>query len=178
MNKILVIDNEFEIVEMISDILSIHDYEVKTALDGKDAIKSAIQFHPDLILCDISMPETNGYAVLKALRNDKRTHAIPFIFLTALGGMHNLRKGMRLGADDYLAKPFEIEELLARLRAIIRRSAGRAAPVLSIGPITLDPRQMRVTINGVPKNMSPQEYRLLSYLMLHAGRVISQMELT
>lgn len=121
MNKILVIDNEFEIVEIISDILSIHDYEVKTALDGKDAIKSAIQFHPDLILCDISMPETNGYAVLKALRNDKRTHAIPFIFLTAMGGMQDLRKGMRLGADDYLAKPVSAKELIATVRTRLEK---------------------------------------------------------
>ena len=81
MDKILIIDNEFEIVEMLSEILSGHDYDVKTALNGENGIKSALYFHPDLILCDISMPETNGYAVLKALREDDRTHAIPFIFL-------------------------------------------------------------------------------------------------
>jgi len=131
MNKILVIDNEFEIVEMISDILSIHDYDVKTALDGDNGIKSAIKFHPDLILCDISMPDKNGYAVLNALRDDKRTHAIPFIFLTALGGMEDLRKGMRLGADDYLTKPVSAEELIAavknrleRVRDVVRSAYG------------------------------------------------------
>ena len=121
MNKILIIDNEFEIVEMISDILTIHDYDVKTALNGENGIQSAKKFHPDLILCDISMPETNGYAVLKALRDDKRTHAIPFIFLTAMGGMQDLRKGMRLGADDYLTKPVSAEELIATVKTRLEK---------------------------------------------------------
>ena len=98
MNKILVIDNEFEIVEMISDILNTQNYEVKTELNGDKGIKSARKFNPDLILCDISMPETSGYDVLKALRDDKRTHAIPFIFLTALGGM---QEGTAVSPDQY-----------------------------------------------------------------------------
>jgi len=121
MNKILVIDNEFEIVEMISDILNTQDYEVKTELNGDKGIKSARKFNPDLILCDISMPETSGYDVLKALRDDKRTHAIPFIFLTALGGMQDLRKGMQLGADDYLTKPVSAKELIAAVRTRLEK---------------------------------------------------------
>jgi PleD family two-component response regulator len=121
MDKILIIDNEFEIVEMLSEILSVHNYNVKTALDGENGIKSALKFHPDLILCDISMPETNGYAVLKALRDDERTHAIPFIFLTAMGGMDDLRKGMRLGADDYLTKPVSAEELVATVQTRLQK---------------------------------------------------------
>jgi len=121
MDKILIIDNEFEIVEMLSEILSVHDYDVKTALDGENGIKSALKFHPDLILCDISMPETSGYAVLKALREDDRTHAIPFIFLTAMGGMQDLRKGMRLGADDYLTKPVSAEELVATVQTRLQK---------------------------------------------------------
>ena len=121
MNKILVIDNEFEIVEMISDILITQNYDVRTELNGYNGIRSAFNFLPDLILCDISMPETDGYAVLKALRNDKRTHAIPFIFLTALGGMQDLRKGMRLGADDYLTKPVSPEELIATVQARLEK---------------------------------------------------------
>jgi diguanylate cyclase (GGDEF)-like protein len=121
MNKILVIDNEFEIVEMISEILITQDYEVKTELNGNNGIISAFKFSPDLILCDISMPETDGYAVLRALRNDNRTHAIPFIFLTALGGMQDLRKGMSLGADDYLTKPISAEELIAAVRTRLEK---------------------------------------------------------
>jgi EAL domain-containing protein (putative c-di-GMP-specific phosphodiesterase class I)/CheY-like chemotaxis protein len=90
-------------------------------LDGENGIQSAIKFHPDLILCDISMPNTNGYAVLEALRNDKRTHAIPFIFLTAMGGMQDLRKGMRLGADDYLTKPVSADELIAAVKTRLEK---------------------------------------------------------
>jgi len=106
---------------MISEILLTQDYVVKTELDGNNGIKSAFKFNPDLILCDISMPVTDGYAVLEALRNDKRTHAIPFIFLTALGGMQDLRKGMRLGADDYLTKPVSAEELIAAVRTRLEK---------------------------------------------------------
>jgi diguanylate cyclase (GGDEF)-like protein len=121
MNRILVIDNEFDIVELISDILVTHNYEVMTELDGDNGIKTAFKHHPDLILCDISMPATDGYKVLKVLRSDKRTYAIPFIFLTALGGMQDLRKGMRLGADDYLTKPVSAEELIATVRARLEK---------------------------------------------------------
>jgi EAL domain-containing protein (putative c-di-GMP-specific phosphodiesterase class I)/PleD family two-component response regulator len=121
MNRILIIDNEYEIVQMISDILLSQNYIIKTELHGKSGIKSALQFNPDLILCDISMPETDGYDVLKALRADKRTHAIPFIFLTALDGMNNLRKGMRLGADDYLTKPVSAEELIETVKTRLEK---------------------------------------------------------
>jgi EAL domain-containing protein (putative c-di-GMP-specific phosphodiesterase class I)/PleD family two-component response regulator len=121
MNKILVIDNEFQIVEMISDILITQEYEVRKELNGDKGIKSAFKFRPDLILCDISMPEIDGYAVLQALRADKRTNTIPFIFLTALDGMQNLRKGMRMGADDYLTKPVSAEELIATVKARIEK---------------------------------------------------------
>ena len=118
----------------------------------------------------------DGLTILKRWRANGRT--FPVLVLTARGAWTERVEGIDAGADDYLAKPFEMEELLARLRAIVRRSTGQAAPVISIGSVTLDPRQMRISVNGVPKNFSPQEYRLLSYLMLHAGRVVSQMELT
>ena len=96
MKKILVIDNDYEIVELISDILSVNNFEVCTALNGSEGIRAAQHFNPDLILCDITMPELSGYEVLEALRHDKRTNFIPFIFLTAMDGMQALRKGMRL----------------------------------------------------------------------------------
>jgi EAL domain-containing protein (putative c-di-GMP-specific phosphodiesterase class I)/CheY-like chemotaxis protein len=106
---------------MISDILITQEYEVRKELNGDKGIKSAFKFLPDLILCDISMPEIDGYAVLQALRADKRTNAIPFIFLTALDGMQDLRKGMRMGADDYLTKPVSAEELIATVKARIEK---------------------------------------------------------
>jgi DNA-binding response OmpR family regulator len=103
---------------------------------------------------------------------------MPILVLSARGTWAERVDGIDAGADDYLPKPFRIEELLARLRAIIRRSAGRPGPVLGNGPVVLDPRQMKVTVDGVPIALSPQEYRLLSYLMHHAGRVVPQLELT
>jgi DNA-binding response OmpR family regulator len=99
------------------------------------------------------------------------------LILTARGTWHERVEGIDAGADDYLVKPFHVEELLARLRAIIRRSGGHAAPVITVGETELDERQMRVCVRGIAVNLSPQEYRLAAYLMLHNGRVVPQQEL-
>jgi len=121
MNKILVIDNEFEIIEVISEMLSIHGYQTKTAINGREGISAASKFNPDLILCDISMPEISGYEVLKSIRNNTKTYAIPFIFLTAKGDMKDLRKGMLMGADDYLTKPVSAEDLIAAVQTRLEK---------------------------------------------------------
>ena len=102
----------------------------------------------------------------------------PVLILTARGDWNERVEGIDAGADDYLPKPFQVQELLARLRAITRRSTGQTQPVLSIGPARLDTRKMTLDVNGAPIHLSPQEYRLVSYLMHHAGRVVSQLELT
>jgi DNA-binding response OmpR family regulator len=114
-------------------------------------------------------------SVLKRWRANERT--MPILILTARDTWLERVEGIDAGADDYLPKPFKMEELLARLRAIIRRSSGNSAPMIEIGPLTLDPRQMRIMRAGVPMNLTPQEYRLLSYLMYHAGRVVTHVEL-
>ncbi|MEN8196920.1 MAG: response regulator transcription factor [Pseudomonadota bacterium] len=174
--KLLLVEDDDRIARDITEALVSAGYLVDREADGEEAWFRGDTEDYAAVILDLGLPGMDGLSVLKRWRDNGGS--FPVLILTARGNWTERVEGIDAGADDYLAKPFEIEELLARLRAIIRRSAGRAAPVLSIGPVLLDPRQMRVTINGVPKNLSPQEYRLLSYLMHHAGRVVSQMELT
>ena len=130
----------------------------------------------DLILLDLGLPVLDGTSVLRKWRSDGR--AMPVLVLTARDTWSDKVDGLDAGADDYLTKPFIMEELLARLRALIRRSAGQASPVLSVGPLSLDTRNSRVTIDGSSVKLTAQEFKLLSYLMHHEGKVISRTELT
>jgi two-component system OmpR family response regulator len=174
--KLLLAEDDARIARDLTETLSAAGYVVDHESDGEEIwFKGDVEDYAAVIL-DFGLPNMDGLSILKRWRANGR--AFPVLVLTARGDWTERVEGIDAGADDYLAKPFETEELLARLRAIIRRSAGRSSPTLTAGPVTLDPRQMRVTVNGAPRNLSPQEYRLLSYLMLHAGRVISQMELT
>jgi len=174
--RLLLAEDDDRIARDLTGILSAAGYLVDHETDGEEVwFKGDTEDYAAAIL-DLGLPGMDGLTVLRRWRANDR--AFPVLILTARGNWTERVEGIDAGADDYLAKPFEAEELLARLRAIIRRSAGRSAPVLSVGPVTLDPRRMRVTVAGVPKNLSPQEYRLLNYLMLHAGRVVPQLELT
>ena len=174
--RLLLAEDDDRIARDLTGILSAAGYLVDHETDGEEVwFKGDTEDYAAAIL-DLGLPGMDGLTVLRRWRANDR--AFPVLILTARGNWTERVEGIDAGADDYLAKPFEAEELLARLRAIIRRSAGRSAPVLSVGPVTLDPRRMRVTVSGVPKNLSPQEYRLLNYLMLHAGRVVPQLELT
>ena len=121
------------------------------------------------------MPLMDGLSILRQWRANSRD--MPILILTARGSWTERVEGIEAGADDYLPKPFEMDELLARLRAIIRRHNGRSTPNVVIGEISLDPRRMRVTRRGVPIQLSPQEYRLVHYLMLNTGRIVPQQEL-
>lgn len=174
--KLLLAEDDSRIARDLKASLTAAGYLVEHEGDGEEIwFKGDVEDYAAVIL-DLGLPGMDGLSILKRWRANGRT--FPVLILTARGSWTERVEGIDAGADDYLAKPFEIEELLARLRAIIRRSAGQSAPILTAGPVMLDPRQMRITVQGVPKNLSPQEYRLLSYLMLHAGRVVSQMELT
>lgn len=174
--RLLLAEDDDRIARDLAAILSAAGYLVERETDGEEAWFRGDTEDYAAVILDLGLPGMDGLTVLRRWRANERS--FPILILTARGNWTERVEGIDAGADDYLAKPFEAEELLARLRAIIRRSAGRSAPVLSIGAVTLDPRRMRVTVDGVPKNLSPQEYRLLSYLMHHAGRVVSQIELT
>jgi DNA-binding response OmpR family regulator len=174
--RLLLVEDDDRIARDLIEALTAAGYLVDRESDGEEAWFRGDTEDYAAVVLDLGLPTMDGLTVLKRWRANGRY--FPVLVLTARGAWTERVEGIDAGADDYLPKPFEIEELLARLRAIVRRSAGQAAPAISIGSVTVDPRQMRISVNGVPKNFSPQEYRLLSYLMLHAGRVVSQLELT
>ena len=174
--KILLVEDDARIAGEVMLALQGAGYIVDAVVDGEDAWFRGDTEEYDAVVLDLGLPRMDGLSILKKWRaNDRR---FPILILSARGSWSERVEGIDSGADEYLPKPFHMAELLARLRAIIRRSAGNATTTLSIGALTLDPRQMRVTQDGQPINLSPQEYRLLSYLMHNAGRVVTQIELT
>jgi DNA-binding response OmpR family regulator len=173
--RILVVEDEPRISADIGAALRASGMAVDAVEDGEAAWFAGDTEDYDAVILDLGLPRLDGLTVLKRWRaNDRR---FPVLVLTARGVWTERVEGINAGADDYLPKPFEMEELLARLRALLRRSAGQAAPILHSGPLTLDPRHMRISLRGVPVALSPLEYRLLAFLMHHAGRVVPATEL-
>lgn len=174
--RILLVEDDPGVADSVREALESAGFVIDHASDGETAwFKGGTGAYSAVIL-DLGLPGMDGLSVLKRWRDEGRD--FPVLILTARGSWSERVEGIDAGADDYLPKPFRVEELLARLRAILRRATGQANPMISIGPLTLDTRQMRVAINGSPVHLSPQEYRLVSYLAQHAGRVVSQLELT
>jgi len=173
--RILVVEDEPQIAAAISAALGASGYQTQTASDGEEAWFLGDTEDFDLVVLDLGLPKMDGLAVLKRWRGAGRQ--MPVLILTARGAWPERVEGIDAGADDYLAKPFQIEELLARVRALIRRAAGHASPILSAGPVSVDTRQMRVMIDGASIAVSPLEYRLMAYLLHHKGRVVSPGEL-
>lgn len=174
--KILLVEDDDKLAEGLVKTLENAGYIVERESDGLEAwFKGDTESYSGVIL-DLGLPGMDGLSVLRRWREAGRD--FPVLILTARGNWNERVEGIDAGADDYLPKPFQMEELLARLRSVLRRVSGQAQSVLTIGNITLDTRQMRVNMNGIPQKLSPQEYRLVSYLMHHTGRVISQLELT
>lgn len=173
--RILVVEDEPRIAADIVATLEAAGYVAETASDGEDAWFRGDTEEYDLIILDLGLPKMDGLAVLKRWRAEGR--ATPVLVLTARGAWAERVEGIDAGADDYLPKPFRMEELIARVRALIRRSAGHGGPIIEAGELSLDPRQMRVARNGVPVTLSPLEYRLVTYLMHHRGRIVPGAEL-
>ena len=174
--RVLLVEDDDRIARDVAAALGAAGYAVEREADGEEAWFRGDTEPFDAVALDLGLPSMDGLAVLKRWRQAGRR--FPILILTARGSWAERVEGIDAGADDYLPKPFRMEELVARLRALIRRSTGLASSILVNGPVTLDARRMEVKVNGVPRNLSPQEYRLLSYLMHHAGRVASQLELT
>ena len=173
--RVLVIEDDDRIRSDVQTALEAAGYIVDVEASGEEGWFLGDTETYGAVVLDLGLPQMDGMTVLKRWR--KAGRAMPVLILTARGTWDERVEGIDAGADDYLPKPFHVEELLARLRAIIRRSGGNAGSVIKIGETELDERQMRVSVRGVTVNLSPQEYRLVSYLMLHNGRVISQQEL-
>jgi two-component system, OmpR family, response regulator len=173
--RILLAEDDPRIRADLTMALEANHYLVDCVRDGEEAwFKGDTEDYAAVIL-DLGLPQMDGMSVLKRWRANGRD--FPVLVLTARGTWSDRVEGIDAGADDYLPKPFAVEELLARLRAILRRRGGLASPLIRLGDVTLDTRLMRVSRNGVPLALSPQEYRLLAYLMHHPGRVVSQQEL-
>jgi two-component system, OmpR family, response regulator len=174
--RILLVEDDARLAEGVAAALTGAGFVVDQEGDGEAAwFKGDTESYSAVIL-DLGLPTMDGLSVLRKWRASGQR--FPVLILTARGDWHERVEGIDAGADDYLPKPFRMEELLARLRALVRRAAGQASAVLVNGPVVLDTRRMAVSVEGVPVHLSPQEYRLVSYLMQHAGRVISQLELT
>ena len=174
--KVLVIEDEVQLAEQLSRALREAGYAVDRAADGEQGEFLGRTEGYDAVILDLGLPKMDGLTVIRHWRD--AGVATPVLVLTARGSWHEKVQGIDGGADDYVAKPFQIEEVLARLRALIRRSSGQVTPELRVGNVTLDPRGARVTVDGVPVKLTSHEFRVLSYLMHHRGRIVSQSELT
>lgn len=171
--RVLVVDDELETVKYVSANLRARGYEVLTAEDGRAALKLAQATVLDLIILDIMMPGLDGFEVCQAVR---RQSDVPIIMLSARGQEKDIVRALDIGADDYLTKPFGVEEMLARVRAVLRRTTQSAImprPPLTVGELTIDFATRRVTMQGRDVRLTPTEYELLAYLAIHAGRVLT-----
>ena len=173
--RVLLVEDDRRIAADVSRVLAAAGYVVETVGDGEEAWFRGDTEDYGAIVLDLGLPKMDGLSVLKRWRANGRP--TPVLILTARGSWAERVDGIDAGADDYLAKPFRMEELLSRLRAIVRRSVGQASSVVTAGDVTLDERQMKVSVRGVPVALSPLEYRVVAYLMRHRGRVVAQHEL-
>lgn len=174
--RVLVVEDEPRLTLLLEKALQATGYAVDTAYDGERGHLLGETEDYDAVVLDLGLPKVDGVTVLRRWRAAGRT--MPILVLTARDGWSEKVAGLDAGADDYLTKPFNMEELLARLRALIRRAAGRAEAVVRVGEVVLDTAAASVTRAGTPVPLTAHEYRVLAYLMLHKGKVVSRAELT
>jgi two-component system, OmpR family, response regulator len=174
--RVLVVEDEARLSKQLVAVLTQAGYAVDGAADGARADFLVQTERYDAVILDLGLPKVDGLTLLRRWRD--AALSVPVLVLTARGSWHEKVHGIDGGADDYVAKPFRMEEVLARLRALIRRSSGQVAAELRCGPVALDPRGAKVTLNGTPVRLTSHEFRVLSYLMHHRGRVVPQSELS
>lgn len=174
--RVLIIEDEQSLRESLASQLLTAGYNVDTASDGEEGLHLGSEYPVDLAVIDLGLPKLPGLEVIKRLR--KANRSFPILILTARDQWQEKVEGLQSGADDYVAKPFHFPELLARVQALLRRSGGWSQSVLAGGPISLDTRTQRVSVDGREVDLTTFEYRVLEFLMHRAGQVVSKGELT
>jgi two-component system OmpR family response regulator len=172
--RLLLTEDEPELLRTLAVALREEGFAVDTAADGEDGLNKALDAEYDTIVLDVMLPKLDGWEVLRRLREHKRT---PVLMLTARDGTVDRVRGLNSGADDYLVKPFDLTELLARIRALIRRSANQTVSQIDIGDVRVDLASRRVSMAGENVDLTARQYALVAYLALHRGEVISRTEL-
>jgi two-component system OmpR family response regulator len=175
--RLLVVDDEPNIRELLSASLRFAGFEVLTAADGREAVQIAERSRPDLVVLDVMLPDMDGFDVIRRLRAAARP--LPVLFLTARDATNDKITGLTLGGDDYVTKPFSLEEVLARIRAVLRRTRGDVAPPgrLQVADLEMDEDSHEVWRAGRAVHLSPTEFRLLHFLMSNVGRVMSKAQI-
>ncbi|MEO0974065.1 MAG: response regulator transcription factor [Pseudomonadota bacterium] len=174
--RLLIVEDEPNLLASLSDQFKAAGFVVDAAADGEEALYLGREFPVDAAIVDLGLPKLSGMDVIRTLRGEGKS--FPVLILTARDRWQEKVAGLEAGADDYVTKPFQPEEVLARIQALLRRSAGFADPVLKAGPIALDTRSQQVLLEGEPVELTSYEYRVLEHLMLAAGKVVSKTELT
>lgn len=169
--RLLLVEDEADLLQSLAKALREEGYAVDTAADGEEGLYKAESWDYDAVVLDILLPKLDGWEVLRRLRKTKPT---PVLMLTARDASRDRVRGLDTGADDYLVKPFDLPELLARLRALIRRCAGQAVACIELGDVLLDTRSRTVTRGGADVALTAREYALLEFLALHRGEVITR----
>lgn len=173
--RILIVEDELSLQQQLAEALRAQDYVVDVASDGEEGLYFGQEYPVDLAIIDLGLPKIEGVEVIKQLRNNG--YSYPILILTARNRWQEKVEGLEAGGDDYLTKPFHPEELLARIKVLLRRAVGMADNSLACGPIKIDTSSKQVFVDEAPLTITAYEYRLLSYLMMHTGKVLSKREL-
>jgi two-component system response regulator PhoP len=174
--RILIVEDEQTLRDTLQTHFAEAGFTVDVAKDGEEGLFAGLEYPLDVAVVDLGLPKVPGLDVIRKLRGARKSY--PILVLTARDRWQDKVEGLQAGADDYVAKPFHFEEVLARVQALLRRAGGWSSPTLSCGPIVLDTRTQSVAVNGGPVELTTFEYRILEHLMLRAGEVISKAELT
>lgn len=174
--RVLLVEDETALRESVRDALTDAGYAVDASADGEEGLYFGTEYAPDVAVIDLGLPKLNGIELIRQLRAQHRS--FPILVLTARDRWQDKVEALGAGADDYLVKPFHVEELLARLNALLRRASGWSQPVLACGPIEIDTAAQQVRVSDASIELTTFEYRVLHYLVLHAGEVVSKTELT